>query len=85
MTENYIFRPFTRQSNFIEYLVKKKQSTKIIACATVIEEMRPFLPHDIECKEMEPALHIHADKLRNALQDIIDEITADSGSIFNAY
>ena len=63
----------------------KKQSTKIIACATVIEEMRPFFPHDIEYKEMEPGRHLHADKLRNALQDIIDEITADSGSIFNAY
>jgi hypothetical protein len=63
----------------------KKQSIKIIACATVIEEMKPFLPHDIECKEMEPGLHINADKLRGALQDIIYEITADAEVIILGY
>jgi len=63
----------------------KKRSTKIIACATVIEEMRPFLPHDIECREMEPGLHLHADKLKCELQDIIDKITADTATIILGY
>ncbi|MDB9823486.1 DUF1638 domain-containing protein [Deltaproteobacteria bacterium] len=63
----------------------KKQSTKIIACATVIEEMRPFFPRDIEYREMEPGLHLNADKLRGTLQDIIDEITADTQTIILGY
>jgi hypothetical protein len=63
----------------------KKRSTKIIACATVIEEMKPFLPHDIEYREMEAGLHLHADKLKDALQDIIDEITVDTATIILGY
>ncbi len=63
----------------------KKRSTKIIACATVIEEIKPFLPNDIECREMEPGLHLHSDKLKNELQDIIDKITADTATIILGY
>jgi hypothetical protein len=63
----------------------KKRSTKIIACATVIEEMRPFLPHDVESMEMEPGLHLHADKLKAELQEIIDKITADTAKIILGY
>jgi len=63
----------------------KKQSAKIIACATVIEEMKPFLPHDIEYREMEPELHLHADKLKVELQNIIDEITVDTATIILGY
>ena len=63
----------------------KNKPTKIIACATVIEEMLPLLPPDIEYREMEPGLHIHVDKLRDALQGVIDDITAETETIILGY
>jgi len=74
-----------RSGNTYDELLMKKQSTKIIACATIIEEMKPFLPHDIEYREMKPGLHLHADKLKGELQDIIDEITVDTTTIILGY
>jgi hypothetical protein len=61
------------------------KSAKIIACQTVIEEIRPFLPSEIKCREMEPGLHLHPDKLREALQEIIDEITHETEKIILGY
>ena len=63
----------------------KKQSTRIIACATVMEEILPLLPPDVECKKVEPALHLYPDKLKASLQDLIDEITADTEIIILGY
>jgi hypothetical protein len=60
-------------------------STKIIACETVIQEMSPFLPQDMECRSIESGLHIHPEKLKVALQEIIDEITADTKTIILGY
>lgn len=50
-----------------------QKAVKIIACASVIEEMLPFLPAHIEYKEVEAGLHLNADKLRNAIQSLIDD------------
>lgn len=63
----------------------ESKSTKIIACATVIEEVLPILPPDIEYRAMEPGLHIHVDKLRDALQGVIDDITAETETIILGY
>lgn len=50
-----------------------QKAVKIIACASVIEEMLPFLPAHIEYKEVESGLHLNADKLRNSIQALIDD------------
>lgn len=58
-----------------------QKAVKIIACASVIEEMLPFLPANIRYEEMEPGLHINADKLRNAIQAIIDDSSEEFENI----
>lgn len=58
---------------------------KIIACRTVLEEMKPLLPPDLACLTLESGLHRHPDKLRDALQALIDEITADTETIILGY
>ncbi|MFC1532200.1 DUF1638 domain-containing protein [Thermodesulfobacteriota bacterium] len=63
----------------------KRKATIIVACSTVINEMSPLLPPGIEYKEMEPGLHLRPDKLRGALQDIIDEISAHTETIILGY
>ena len=52
--------------------------SKIIACRTVIEEMQQLLPSEMEWLTLESGLHLHPDKLRGALQAMIDHITADT-------
>lgn len=46
---------------------------KIIACASVIEEMLPFLPEDYKYEEVESGLHLNSEKLKNAIQCLIDD------------
>jgi len=59
--------------------------TKIIACRTVIEEMRELLPSGMEAFTLESGLHLHPDKLQGALQAMIDEITAHTETIILGY
>lgn len=59
--------------------------SKIIACRTVIEEMQQLLPSDMEALTLESGLHLHPDKLRDALQGKIDEITTDTETIILGY
>jgi len=59
--------------------------TTIIACRTVIEEMQGLMPSDIEPHTLESGLHLHPDKLRDALQTMIDEVTADTETIILGY
>ena len=58
---------------------------KIIACKTVLEEMKPLLPSDLASLTLESGLHLHPDKLRDALQTLIDEVTADTETIILGY
>jgi len=46
----------------------------VIACATVIEEMLPLMPAEMEHHTLEFGLHVYPDKLRVTLQAKIDEI-----------
>ena len=59
--------------------------TTIIACRTVIGEMQQMLPSDMEPHTLESGLHLHPDKLRDALQAMIDEVTADTETIILGY
>ena len=44
----------------------------VIACATVIEEMSPFLTADVPSETLDFGLHLHPHELRKSLQDRID-------------
>jgi hypothetical protein len=59
--------------------------TKIIACRTLIEEMRPLLPPGMEVLTLESGLHLHPDKMRDALQALVDDITVDTETIILGY
>jgi hypothetical protein len=48
------------------------QICKLIACATVIEEMIPLMPSGLAHEVLEFGLHSNPDKLRTALQNAID-------------
>jgi hypothetical protein len=48
------------------------QTCKVIACATVIEEMLPLMPPQLNYEVLEFGLHSNPDKLRAALQSAID-------------
>jgi hypothetical protein len=50
-----------------------------------MEEMQQLLPSDIEALTLESGLHLHPDKLRNGLQAMIDEITANTEIIILGY
>ena len=63
----------------------KKDRTSIIACKTVIEEMGELIPPGVETYPVESGLHLHPDKLRAALQVMIDEMTGDTDTIVLAY
>ena len=47
--------------------------TKIIACATVIEEMQPLLPQDMAYEVFDFGLHLIPNNLKNILQQAIDD------------
>ena len=47
---------------------------KVIACATVIEEMRPLLPSGVTYEVLDFGMHITPEKLRESLQQTVDRI-----------
>ena len=57
-----------------------EQRIKVIACATVIEEMLPFLPPNVKTEVLDFGLHRTPEKLREALQEAIDK-NCDSADI----
>ena len=56
---------------------------KIIVCETIIKEMMPLLPPDMEYQTVESGLHLRPEKLRAALQRFIDE--SDTQTIILGY
>ena len=58
-------------------------SKKIIVCETIIKEMLPLLPPDMEYQTVESGLHLRPEKLRAALQTFIDE--SDAKAIILGY
>jgi len=59
--------------------------TKVIACATVIEEMRPLLPEGVSYEVLDFGLHLTPDKLRARLQETIDVASAAADTIILGY
>jgi hypothetical protein len=61
------------------------QHCKIIACATVLEEMLPLLPPGMPYQRMEFGLHLEPDKLRVALQEAINQVEPEIDTILLGY
>lgn len=60
-------------------------NTKIIACATIIEEILPLIPPDMKYKRLDYGLHIHADELKKTLQQEIDTSAGEIENIILGY
>ena len=60
-------------------------SRKVIACATVIEEVLPLLPEDMTYEVFDFGLHLIPEKLRNKLQEAIDAASAEADTIILGY
>ncbi|HLE27983.1 MAG TPA: DUF1638 domain-containing protein [Anaerolineales bacterium] len=58
---------------------------KVIACATVIEEMLPLLPPHVAYQVLDFGLHLHPDELRRTLQAAIDESSQVADTILLGY
>jgi hypothetical protein len=58
---------------------------KVIACATVLEEMLPLMPEGMKYQRLEFGLHNEPDKLRKSLQDAIDATEPDVETILLGY
>lgn len=58
---------------------------RVIACATVIEEMRPLLPPDVPYEVLDFGLHLRPQDLKRALQDKIDEASRHADVVILGY
>ena len=59
--------------------------TKVIACATVIEEMHPLLPPEVQTQTLDFGLHLRPDGLRRSLQEAIDASAGTADTIILGY
>lgn len=58
---------------------------RVIACATVIEEMLPFLPDDVPHEVLDFGLHINPAELKKVLQEKIDEASRNADVLLLGY
>ena len=64
---------------------KQVRRTKVIACATVIEEMLAHLPSGADCCVLDFGLHVNPEVLRRALQETIDASATSTEMILLGY
>ncbi|HEY3312687.1 MAG TPA: DUF1638 domain-containing protein [Anaerolineales bacterium] len=58
---------------------------RLIACATVIEEMLPFLPAEVNSDVLDFGLHLRPDNLKKALQEKIDQASEEADVLLLGY
>src|ERR1043166_6848724 len=58
---------------------------RVIACATVIEEMLPFLPEDVIAETLDFGLHLRPKELKKSLQEKIDIASQDTDVLLLGY
>jgi len=58
---------------------------QVLACATVIEEMLPFLPADVPHEVLDFGLHLHPEGLKKTLQERIDELSPQADVLLLGY
>jgi hypothetical protein len=61
------------------------EKTKVIACATVIEEMLPLLPKHMDYEILDFGLHLIPENLKGALQEAIDKNCPNYETIILGY
>ncbi len=61
------------------------ERTKVIACATVIEEMLPLMPPGMVHEVLDFGLHLKPENLKKTLQEAIDKSSADFDTIILGY
>jgi hypothetical protein len=59
--------------------------TKVVACATVIEEMLPLIPDNISYEVLDFGLHLTPEKLRDKLQETIDASSTEADTVILGY
>jgi hypothetical protein len=59
--------------------------TKVIACATVIEEMLPLMPPGVDYRVLDFGLHVNPEALKHALQEAIDAWATSAEMILLGY
>jgi hypothetical protein len=59
--------------------------TKVVACATVVEEMLPLLPEGMTYEVLDFGLHLTPEKLRNKLQETVDATSAEADTTILGY
>jgi hypothetical protein len=57
----------------------------VIACATVIEEMLPFLPVDVPSETLDFGLHLHPNDLKESLQEKINQASQHADVLLLGY
>lgn len=58
---------------------------RVIACATVIEEMLPLLPEDVPHEVLDFGLHLRPDELKKTLQQKIDDASQQADVLLLGY
>ncbi|HEY3345130.1 MAG TPA: DUF1638 domain-containing protein [Anaerolineaceae bacterium] len=58
---------------------------RVIACATVMEEITPFLPDDVPYEVLDFGLHLRPGELKNALQEKVNEASRDADALLLGY
>ena len=59
--------------------------TKVIACATVIEELQPLLPQGISYQVLDFGLHMVPNDLRKILQQVVDDQCVEFDTLLLGY
>lgn len=67
------------------YRVLTEKRIRVVACKTVIEEMRPLLPSGVTYEVLDFGLHITPEKLRELLQQTVDRMSDDVDVILLGY
>jgi hypothetical protein len=65
--------------------MQKAGQITVIACATVIEEMMPHLPPDVQYEVLDFGLHVNPEALRSSLQQAIDTASETAETIILGY
>jgi hypothetical protein len=58
---------------------------RVIACATVMEEILPFLPSDMSYEILDFGLHLRPGELKNALQEKVNEASQSADVLLLGY
>jgi hypothetical protein len=66
-------------------MMPNPETCKLIACATVMEEMLPLIPPRLTYEVLEFGLHSNPERLRKTLQSAIDSLTSTIETVLLGY